>query len=103
MTVSDDTYVADLIRLGGGENVYGSEEVRYPTTSLAEALVREPELHIFPSEPYPFAEEKHRELVERLFGNHTRRLFVEGDNYCWHGVRTLEGLKAVKRLITFVK
>ena len=33
MTVSDDTYVADLIRLAGGQNVYGSEAVGYRTAS----------------------------------------------------------------------
>jgi iron complex transport system substrate-binding protein len=98
MTISDDTYVADLIRLGGGENVYGKETVRYPTTSPSEALARGPRVQIFPSEPYPFAEEKHGALAEKLFGSASRRLFVDGDNYCWHGVRTLEGLKAVARL-----
>jgi ABC-type Fe3+-hydroxamate transport system substrate-binding protein len=95
MTISDDTYVADLIRLAGGQNVYGKEAARYPTTHPSEALAREPELHIFPSEPFPFAEDKHGPLAEKLFGSHTRRLFVEGDNYCWHGVRTIEGLKSV--------
>jgi ABC-type Fe3+-hydroxamate transport system substrate-binding protein len=100
MTISDDTYVADLIRLAGGENVYGKEAVRYPTTHPTEALAREPELHVFPSEPFPFAQEKHGALVEKLFGSHARRVFVEGDNYCWHGVRTLEGLRAVRNLIT---
>jgi ABC-type Fe3+-hydroxamate transport system substrate-binding protein len=99
MTISDDTYVADLIRLAGGENVYGKEAVRYPTTHPTEALAREPQLHVFPSEPFPFAEEKHGALVEKLFGSHARRVFVEGDNYCWHGVRTLEGLRAVRSLI----
>lgn len=99
MTISDDTYVADLLRLGGGLNVYGKEAVRYPTTHASEALAREPQVHIFPNEPYPFTEEKHGALAERLFGSHTRRLFVDGDNYCWHGVRTLEGLKSIKSLI----
>lgn len=98
MTISDDTYVADLIRLAGGENVYGGERARYPTTHPSEALAREPEVHLFASEPYPFSEEKHGELVTRLFGSHTRRLFVEGDDFCWHGVRTLEGLKRVAEL-----
>ena len=99
MTISDDTYVADLIRLVGGENVYGKEAVRYPTTHPSEALAREPELHVFPSEPFPFAEEKHGALAEKLFGVHARRVFVDGDNYCWHGVRTLEGLRSVRSLI----
>ncbi len=99
MTISDDTYVADLLRLAGGENVYGAERARYPTTHPSEALAREPDLHLFASEPYPFNEEKHGTLVEKLFGTNTRRIFVDGDDYCWHGVRTLQGMKAAASLI----
>jgi iron complex transport system substrate-binding protein len=101
MTVSDDTYVADLIRLGGGENAYGSEQERYPTTTPSESLGRGARVHLFSSEPYPFSEEKHREIVEKAFGPQTRRLFVDGDDFCWHGVRTLEGLKGAANLINF--
>jgi ABC-type Fe3+-hydroxamate transport system substrate-binding protein len=101
MTVSDDTYVGDLIRLAGGVNVYGTETARYPTTTPAEALARRPAVHIFPSEPFPFSEEKHAALTEQLFGRDARRLFVPGHDYCWHGVRTLEGLKAVRALIEY--
>ena len=99
MTISDDTYVADLLSLVGGKNVYGAETVRYPTTTPSEALARDATVQIFASEPYPFSEEKHGELTARLFGSTSRRLFVDGDDFCWHGVRTLEGLKAAQRLM----
>ncbi len=98
MTVSDDTYVADLIRLAGGQNVFGKETVRYPTVQPAEALARQADVHLFASEPYPFSEERHGAMIDRVFGAGTRRAFVDGDNYCWHGVRTLEGLKAIVSL-----
>ena len=103
MTVSDDTYVADLIRLAGGQNVYGSEAVRYPTATPADAIARRTDIHIFPSEPYPFSEEKHAAVVERAFGGLSRRVFVDGDDFCWHGVRSLEGMKAIRILIKQVK
>lgn len=101
MTISDDTYVADLLRLAGGQNAYGGESVRYPTTTPAEALAREARIHIFASEPFPFNEAKHGELTARLFGASVRRVFVDGDDFCWHGVRTLEGLKAADSLTKF--
>ena len=101
MTVSNDTYVADLLRLAGGVNVYGDESDRYPTTTPPEALARETGVHIFASEPYPFSAEKHGEMVAKLFGSAGRRLFVDGDDFCWHGVRTLDGLKAADSLIKF--
>ena len=100
MTISRDTYVADLLSLVGGKNVYGAETVRYPTTTPSEALARDATLQIFASEPYPFSEERHGELTARLFGSSSRRLFVDGDDFCWHGVRTLEGLKAAQSLMT---
>jgi ABC-type Fe3+-hydroxamate transport system substrate-binding protein len=98
MTGSDDTYVADLLRLAGGVNVYGREADRYPTSTPEASLTRGADVHFFPSEPYPFRPDKHGSLTERLFGRERVRLFVEGDDYCWHGVRTLDGLKAMRKL-----
>jgi hypothetical protein len=37
-------------------------------------------------------------MTEQLFGKERVRLFVDGDDYCWHGVRTLDGLKAMRLL-----
>jgi ABC-type Fe3+-hydroxamate transport system substrate-binding protein len=98
MTISDDTYVADLLRLAGGVNVFGRETERYPAMTPEASLERGADVHFFPSEPYPFRREKHEPLSEQLFGKERVRLFVEGDDYCWHGVRTLEGLKAMRHL-----
>jgi iron complex transport system substrate-binding protein len=103
MTVSDDTYVADLLALAGGVNVYGAERERYPTASPKDSLARGATVQIFPSEPYPFREERHAAEVAALFGEKTRRLFVEGDDLCWHGVRTLEGLRAARRLRVYAE
>src|SRR5206468_498670 len=98
MTVSDDTYVADLIRFAGGVNVFGSESSRYPAAAPSEALARAADVHVFPSEPFPFSEEKHGVAIARAFGAESRRVFVDGDNYCWHGARTLDGLRSVRAL-----
>jgi hypothetical protein len=103
MTISDDTYVADLLRLAGGTNAYGGESARYPTTTPSEALARQARVQIFASEPYPFSQEKHGDLAARLFGTDSTKLFVNGDDFCWHGVRTLEGLKAAKGLMKLVE
>jgi ABC-type Fe3+-hydroxamate transport system substrate-binding protein len=103
MTISDDTYVADLLRLAGGLNVFGGEAERYPTASPEASLERGAAVQILPSEPYPFRRQKHDQLTAELFGPDTARLFVEGDDYCWHGVRTLDGLKAMRELREKVK
>jgi ABC-type Fe3+-hydroxamate transport system substrate-binding protein len=98
MTISDDTYVADLLRLAGGVNVFGREQDRYPASTPAESLARGADVHFFPSEPYPFRRERHEALTEQLFGKERVRLFVEGSDYCWHGIRTLDGLKEMHAL-----
>ncbi|HEY3172843.1 MAG TPA: helical backbone metal receptor [Thermoanaerobaculia bacterium] len=98
MTVSGDTYVSDLLSLSGGVNVFAGEEDRYPVASPEESLARGTGVHFFPSEPYPFREEKHGEEVAKIFGEKSRRLFVAGDDLSWHGFRTLDGLRAVKKL-----
>jgi len=98
MTVSDDTYVADLLSLSGGVNAFGREEERYPSSTPEAALERGADVHFFPSEPFPFRREKHESLTEQLFGRERARLFVNGDDYCWHGVRTLDGLRAMREL-----
>ncbi|HMA17688.1 MAG TPA: helical backbone metal receptor, partial [Thermoanaerobaculia bacterium] len=98
MTVSDDTYVADLLRLAGGVNVFGGQVDRYPVTNPEEALARKAVVHFFPSEPYPFRAARHGTELAGIFGEASRRLFVEGDDLCWHGVRTLDGLRTVREL-----
>jgi ABC-type Fe3+-hydroxamate transport system substrate-binding protein len=103
MTVSDDTYVADLLRHVGGVNAFANEAARYPTTSPNEALARGAQVQLFPSEPYPFRLDKHRPLAIRLFGPGSLLLFVPGDDYCWHGVRTLDGLKRASEIRTSIR
>jgi ABC-type Fe3+-hydroxamate transport system substrate-binding protein len=98
MTISDDTYVADLLRLAGGVNVFGGESERYPSARPGESIARGAKVHFFPSEPFPFRARRHDTETAEIFGSASRRLFVEGDDYCWHGARTLDGLAAMRRL-----
>ena len=98
MTVSDDTYVADLLRLAGGVNAHGDAPDRYPETTPEESLALGAAVNFFPDEPYPFSSRRHGDEIARRFGPETRRLFVPGDDFCWHGARTLEGLAAARAL-----
>ncbi len=103
MTVSDDTYLADLLRLAGGVNVFGNAPTRYPTATPQESRARGAWVHLFPSEPYPFREDKHGAEIAAEFGERSRRLFVPGDDLTWHGVRTLDGLGAARRLRAYAE
>ncbi len=104
MTVSGDTYVSDLFLsagganvFAGGANVFAGESDRYPEVSPAQVLAAEPDVLFFSSEPYPF-EERHRPAIEAAFGSSRPIELVDGDDCCWHGARTRQGLKLMGEL-----
>jgi hypothetical protein len=79
-------------------NVFGADAERYPTGSPQESLARGAEVHFFPDEPYAFRRARHEDLMARIFGLSRKRLFVPGDDLCWHGFRTIEGLRRVREM-----
>ena len=57
-----------------------------------------PELVVLPDEPYPFKEAERAAWTGTLPG--ARVVLVPGDDFCWHGVRTLRGLDAARVLLS---
>jgi ABC-type Fe3+-hydroxamate transport system substrate-binding protein len=102
MTVGPRTYVADLLRRVGGslpfeEKIFSESESDYPIVSEDEIRASRPDLLILPDEPYPFHERDAAFWRERV-PDGTRVVLVSGDDFCWHGVRTLRGLAAAGEL-----
>lgn len=95
MTANDDTYLADLLRLAGGRNVFAGEEQRYPQTSLAAVRAREPAVALLPTEPYAFTEDDRRAIAGEVPGIEPR--LVDGMLLAWHGVRTARALQCFAR------
>jgi iron complex transport system substrate-binding protein len=99
MTVGPRTYIADLLRRVGGSLLFKEEmfsESDYPTFSESDVLAASPDIVILPDEPYRFREEHARFFQQRLPAS--RVVLVSGDDFCWHGVRTLRGLEAAAAL-----
>jgi iron complex transport system substrate-binding protein len=95
MIAGPRTYVADLLRIAGGTSSLeeeGRPESDYPTTDESSILASCPEVLLLPDEPYRFRE-KHAASWRGLLPA-TKVLLVPGDDWCWHGVRTLRGLGA---------
>jgi iron complex transport system substrate-binding protein len=99
MTVGPRTYIADLLRRVGGSFSFKEEtfsESDYPTLSESEIVASSPDVLILPDEPYRFRERDAAFWRERLPAS--RVVLVSGDDFCWHGVRTLRGLEAAAAL-----
>lgn len=99
MTVNDDTFIAGLLALPGGQNVFGARENRYPTISPAELHEADPLRILLPNEPFPF---QHRHIDElAVMSRLPRERFrvVDGELLSWHGSRTPRGIDYAEAIL----
>ena len=87
MTIGKDTYIHDMLRLTGFENIYG-EQTRYPTFTIADLQKRQPEMLLLSSEPFPF---KQKHIAELATDFPTIPIvLVDGEAFSWYGTRFLK-------------
>jgi ABC-type Fe3+-hydroxamate transport system substrate-binding protein len=102
MTINRDTYVHDMLRVCGGDNVFGELSARYPTVSLEAMAAARPDVILLPDEPYRF-----RRAHLGDFGPHAnvpavrdgRVHFVDGKLLSWYGPRIGEALRVLPPLL----
>jgi ABC-type Fe3+-hydroxamate transport system substrate-binding protein len=92
MTVSDDTFIAAMLALAGGRNVFGARAERYPTVSPDEIAAAAPDAVLLSTEPFPFAERHVAELAALTALPRERFRIVDGELLSWHGSRTPAGI-----------
>jgi len=97
MAAAAGTYISGLLETFGGVNVFPAASGPWPKTSEERLAALAPELVVLPDEPFPFGD------VERAHWQgilpSARVALVPGEDYCWHGVRTLRGLDAAGVLL----
>jgi ABC-type Fe3+-hydroxamate transport system substrate-binding protein len=99
MTVSDDTFVAALLGLAGGVNVFGDAGSRYPTVTAEELVTADPDGVLLSTEPFPFDESYRDELVAATGLPATRFRIVDGELLSWHGSRTPDGIDYAEQVV----
>lgn len=99
MTVGDDTFVAALLGLAGGRNVFGNAEERYPTISTGELAAADPDGVLLSTEPFPFDASYRAELVEATGLPAERFHVVDGELLSWHGSRTPAGIDYAEKVV----
>ena len=92
MTVNDDTFIAGLMSLPGGQNVFGARETRYPVITADELHNADPLLVLLPNEPFPFQDRHADELAALSRLPRERFRLVDGELLSWHGSRTPRGI-----------
>ena len=103
MTINRDTYVHDVIRTCGGQNIFHDWPERYPKVTLAEMAALEPEVMLLPDEPFPFGT-KHLEdfqaFPEVPAVRAGRACFLDGKVLSWYGVRIGESLGTLAGMLS---
>lgn len=123
MTFNNQTYMADLLALLGGENAFASRErryplaadlgqapaedapgrdTRYPRVTLDEILAAAPEVILLPSEPYAYSPAD-LDALRHTFADtpaaQTGRIhLVDGTLLTWHGTRLARALRELDHL-----
>jgi iron complex transport system substrate-binding protein len=92
MTLNDDTFIAGLLSLAGGQNVFGARPDRYPTITAAALHDADPLLVLLPNEPFPFQALHADELSALSRLPRDRFRLVDGELLSWHGSRTPGGI-----------
>jgi ABC-type Fe3+-hydroxamate transport system substrate-binding protein len=103
MTVNRETYVDDVCRFFGFDNVFLTAPERYPRLTDQEINAADPEVVLFPDEPYPFRD-KHVEEFRNRFPDsravrRNRLLLFNGTYVAWHGFGTLRALREFPALL----
>lgn len=87
MLVGNNTFINEMLRLAGFENVFKNQE-RYPEIDLKQLADYQPEVILLSSEPYPF-KEKHQEVFQQFCPKAVIQL-VNGELFSWYGSRLLQ-------------
>ena len=100
MSVGSDTYVHDVLRVCGGENVCASE-TRYPAVLADEIEALRPEVVLLPDEPYPFSAEDLAEfyVLDVPAAKEDRIHLVDGKLLTWYGPRMASSLTQLAALL----
>lgn len=100
MGVGSDTYVHDVLKVSGGENVCGGA-TRYPVVTLQEIEALRPEVILLPDEPYPFSAEDLPAFyaLDVPAARKDRIHLVDGKLLTWYGPRMAGSLTQVSALL----
>jgi ABC-type Fe3+-hydroxamate transport system substrate-binding protein len=97
MVAGHNTFINEMLKLCGLENVFTGKASRYPEVSVEEILSAKPDVILLSSEPYPFKEQHIKEFRELL--PDARIIVVDGEIFSWYGSRLLKASDYFRQLM----
>lgn len=95
MTVGGDTFIGDMIRRCGLQNVF-EDQKRYPIVTLQDLIDRNCKLLLLSTEPFPFTQKYIDALQKQLPA--VTILLVDGEMFSWYGSRLLPAAGYLRQL-----
>ena len=95
MSVSQDTYIANMLAEIGWQMPDFGSAARYPSFEWNAALLAQIDGVLLSSEPYRFTE-THVDALEKQIGKPVQ--LVDGEMMSWYGSRSLQGLRYLRTL-----
>ena len=97
MTVSRDTYIANMMALANWQAWQAPGDARYPAFQWSDAVAHAIDGVLLSSEPYRFTE-AHVDALERQIGKPVQ--LVDGEMMSWYGSRAIRGLAYLRGIIS---
>jgi ABC-type Fe3+-hydroxamate transport system substrate-binding protein len=102
MTINADTYVHDMLRVCGGDNLFADRPRRYPEVTLDEVAAARPDVILLPDEPYRFRRAHIADFsaypdVPAVRAG--RIHLVDGKLLSWYGPRIARALEILPELL----
>ncbi len=99
MVAGCNTFIGDVLQRLGLINCIEEKDSRYPTLTIDEIKMLNPELILLSSEPFPFTQKHIEELQKHL--PTTTICIVDGEAYSWYGSRLMQSIDEFKKLELF--
>lgn len=97
MVAGNATFINEMLKLNHFQNIYESNEGRYPEVELKKIrLEGDPDYVFLSSEPFPFKDEHAFEIGR--FTHHAIAVFVDGEMFSWYGSRLVKAFQYFKDL-----
>jgi ABC-type Fe3+-hydroxamate transport system substrate-binding protein len=96
MTINGDTFISDMLKTAGFDNVFKNKAERYPVVTIEDIAKSNPQVVLLSSEPYSFKEKDKMELMMSL--QYSEIMHIDGEMFSWYGSRMIRAADYFKKL-----